>query len=112
MEDETVHSHNIPITVNLTRPGRYFYKGCAFYVTIDGKAFLEYGGDNTQFKYDLSILDAGELDHRKIDALESIVREGLATKSQRNLWRRCLQARMLKQTYRKTKLWRIKRLNK
>lgn len=112
MEDETVHAYDIPITVNLIRPGRYLYKGFAFYVTKNGKSFLEYGGTSVQFKYDLALLNAGELDHRKVAALEGVVREGLATKKQKELWILCLNARMLKHAYRQSRIYRRKRLKR
>jgi len=62
------------------RDGWYLYDGVSW-VEERGKSFY-YRVD--MFKHTLNTLNAGEYNYREINALRSVVREGVATKKQRD----------------------------
>lgn len=73
----------------LSRPGIYMIGLRAFFELEDGRAFVF---DQKQFKYDLAVLHAAELDHRKVAALAAVVSQRLATKKQQELLWKCRDA--------------------
>lgn len=77
--------HFIPIRPIIKRNGYYRVNGSTWF-EIDCQAF--YIPDDKMFQYTLNCINAWQsLNHRMVEALDGIIKEGLATKEQVKLYR-------------------------
>ena len=73
----------IPGCKPLGRPGKYLLGDICWFETVGRDACYEYSAE--MFKYQLSLLEAAQLNDKQIQALEQIVAQKLATKAQQKL---------------------------
>lgn len=101
MCEETLKHYKPLPAYSPRRPGIYLCGSQSMFVLEDGRAF-EY--DSKQFRYELAVMQAGELDHRKVQALAAVVAQRMATKQQRELLRKCQDAAALREVARSATL--------
>lgn len=65
------------------KPKRYLFGNACWFETSSGKA---YHYDIKQFKYELSLYEVSNYNHRQIAALKEFINQGLATKKQKELY--------------------------
>lgn len=94
-----------PVPPRFDRPGVYLEGATCWFELGDGRAFAY---DVSQVRYQLALAAASQLTERQAAALQGIVAQRLATKTQRTLLRHYQEALACRAVYRNSRLVQVR----